>query len=135
MPRALARVEISRGRVLLFKALANDVRLRLIEALGSGEKSVNELCVEIQEHQTRVSHELRCLTVCGLVDHRRDGKYIIYSLNDQTVVPLLKAADRHVGRFISRMKGCDLLNETKKIKTPILISSKISRGQTARSNP
>jgi len=103
-------------RVLLFKALANDVRLRIVEALTDGEKSVGELCDEIGEHQTRMSHELRCLLVCGFVGYRRDGKRIVYSLNRRTILPILEAADRHASEYGERMKGCDLVSEAKRMK-------------------
>ncbi len=103
------------SRVLLFKVLANAVRLKLVEALSHGEISVNELCEAVREPQSRVSHELRCLTVCGLANYRREGKRIIYSLNSKTVLPILNAADGHVEKFADRMKTCDMISEAKRI--------------------
>lgn len=103
-------------RVLFFKVLANGVRLRIVEALRGStacELSVGELCQVLRVGQTRVSHELRCLLVCGLVDYRREGKRIIYSLNKKTVAPVLEAADKHVVRFAERMKKCSALSEAK----------------------
>ncbi len=104
-----------KAKVLLFKALGNQVRLRILETMYGREMSVNELCEMVKEEQTRVSHELRCLTVCGLVDYRRDGKRAIYSLNQKTVLPLLEAADRHVERFAERIKGCEMVSDAKRI--------------------
>lgn len=104
-----------RAKVLLFKALGNHVRLRILETLCSRGMSVNELCEVVKEEQTRVSHELRCLTVCGLVDYRREGKRVIYSLNRKTVLPLLEAADRHVERFAERIRGCEMVSDAKRI--------------------
>lgn len=109
------------ARVLLFKILANSIRLRLIETLRTGEKSVGELCSEVGEEQTRVSHELRCLTVCGLVNQKREGKRIIYSLNRETVLPILGAADRHASKFAGRLKGCDMISEARKMQIPKVI--------------
>ncbi|MCL4517852.1 MAG: metalloregulator ArsR/SmtB family transcription factor [Thaumarchaeota archaeon] len=103
------------AQVLLFKVLSNEVRLKLIEALRGGEKSVGELCEKVKEQQTRVSHELRCLVVCGFADYRREGKWIFYSLNKKTVLPILEAADRHVEKFGHRMKGCEMVSEAKKM--------------------
>ncbi len=110
------------ARVLLFKVLANDVRLRLIETLSTGEKSVSELCDETGEEQTRVSHELRCLTVCGLVNQRREGRRIIYSLNRKTVLPILETADRHAAKFAERLKGCDMISEARKMQLPKVVA-------------
>ena len=114
------------ARVLLFKILANTIRLRLIEALDAGERSVGELCEETGEEQTRVSHELRCLTVCGLVTQRREGKRIIYSLNRKTVLPILRAADIHAAKFAERLKGCDMISEARSIPLPKVMVRKHS---------
>ncbi len=103
------------AHVLVFKVLSNQVRLKLIEALRDDERDVSELCSEVREEQTRVSHELRCLTVCGFANFRRDGKRIIYSLNSKTVVPILDAASKHVEKFGQRMEGCDMISDAKKI--------------------
>lgn len=103
------------AHVLVFKVLSNQVRLKLIEALRDGERDVSELCSEVREEQTRVSHELRCLTVCGFANFRREGKRIIYSLNSKTVVPILDAAAKHVEKFGERMSGCDMISVAKKI--------------------
>jgi ArsR family transcriptional regulator len=101
--------------VLLFKVLSNEVRLKLIDALEEGDKSVGELCECIEEDQTRVSHELKCLVVCGLANYRRDGKRIIYSLNRRSVLPILKAAANHAEKFADRMRGCEMVSEAKRI--------------------
>ncbi len=116
------------ARVLLFKILANNVRLRLIEALAAGERSVGALCDETGEEQTRVSHELRCLTVCGLVTQRREGKRIIYSLNRKTVLPILRAADTHAAKFAERLKGCDMISEARSIPLPEVMVEKHRSG-------
>ncbi len=101
--------------VLLFKVFANDVRLKLIEALTSGEKSVGELSEETGQMQTRVSHELRCLTVCGIVNFRREGKQIIYSLNERTVLPILETAEKHAEKFAERMSGCEIISDARRM--------------------
>lgn len=99
----------------MFKVFANDVRLSLIEALISGERTVSELCQSTRQMQTRVSHELRCLTVCGVVNYRREGKQIVYSLNKQSVLPILRAANRHVEKFAGRMKGCEMVSDARRM--------------------
>jgi ArsR family transcriptional regulator len=105
----------NQAREFLFKILSNEVRLQLIEALHEGEKSVGELCNAIEEEQTRVSHELHCLMVCGFVNYRRDGKRIIYSLNGKTVIPLLESADRHIENFGERMKSCNTISDARRV--------------------
>ncbi len=102
---------------LLFKVLSNSTRLKIAASLIGGKKSVSEICTETGTDQARVSHELRCLTVCGLVDFARDGKQVIYSLNRETVLPILEAAGEHVKRFGDRMGSCDIISEAKRVKT------------------
>lgn len=117
----MSRIDYS-TQVLVFKVLSNHVRLKLIEALRDGERDVGELCGTIREDQTRVSHELRCLTVCGFANFRREGKRILYSLNSKTVLPILDAAEKHVEKFGERMKGCDMISEAKKMSVSQMIA-------------
>src|SRR5712692_2976126 len=102
--------------ILLFKVLSNNVRLRLINSLVERERTVSELCRDTDEEQTRVSHELRCLVVCGLVNYRRDGRMIEYSLNKRTVLPILAAAEKLVEKFGERMEGCEMISEARRMK-------------------
>jgi DNA-binding transcriptional ArsR family regulator len=104
------------AEVLLFKVLSNQIRLKLIETLRDGEKDVGELCRITREEQTRVSHELRCLTVCGFANSRREGKRMIYSLNSsKAIISILEAAEKHVEHFGERMKGCSMISEAQKM--------------------
>ncbi len=106
----------SLSRALLFRVLSNEVRIKLVESLAEGEKNVSDLCSAIGQEQTRVSHELRCLLVCGLVEYRREGRQIIYSLNSDTVLPILKAADKHAIEFSERIKGCEIVSEMRRVR-------------------
>lgn len=62
------------------KALANENRLLLLCLLADGEKSVTELENSLQLRQPTVSQQLARLRADDLVNHRRDGKTIYYSL-------------------------------------------------------
>jgi DNA-binding transcriptional ArsR family regulator len=65
------------------KALAHEGRLMILCHLASGEKSVSDLEDLLQSRQAAVSQQLARLRLEGLVNYRRDGKTIYYSLNDQ----------------------------------------------------
>ena len=67
----------------LLKALAHEGRLMILCHLASGEKSVSDLEELLQSRQAAVSQQLARLRLEGLVNYRRDGKTIYYSLNDQ----------------------------------------------------
>jgi len=65
----------------LFSALADETRLRIYLLLLKGELCVCELVDILNMEQSRISHSLRILREASLVDDRREGKWIIYSVN------------------------------------------------------
>lgn len=71
------------------KALANEDRLLLLCQLSDGEKSVSELEELLDIHQPTLSQQLGVLRTEGLVDTRRDGKRIYYSVADPKVMEIL----------------------------------------------
>ena len=64
------------------KALAHEGRLMILCHLAGGERSVTELERLLSQRQAAVSQQLARLRLEGLVDTRRDGKTIYYSLAD-----------------------------------------------------
>lgn len=65
--------------LLMFKALADETRLRLVHILLHYELSVNELVQILGMGQSRVSRHLKILTEAGLLHSRRDGLWVFYS--------------------------------------------------------
>lgn len=65
----------------LFRALADETRLRIYLLLLKGELCVCELVDILNMEQSRISHSLRILREASLIDDRREGKWIIYSVN------------------------------------------------------
>ena len=72
-------------------ALANENRLLLLCQLSQGEKSVSELEELLDLHQPTLSQQLGVLRTEGLVNTRRDGKRIYYSVADHKILTLLNA--------------------------------------------
>jgi len=68
-----------------FHALADETRLRIIELLGEGEQCVCDLTDALGCAQSRLSFHLKTLKDAGLVEDRRDGRWIYYSLNPERV--------------------------------------------------
>jgi ArsR family transcriptional regulator len=75
----------------------------------NGSMNVSQICDELGLEQTHVSHNLKCLTFCGLVRVTREGRNRLYSLNHETVVPLFEIADRHLRRYANDLLDCDVL--------------------------
>jgi DNA-binding transcriptional ArsR family regulator len=88
-PQALERA------VRLFKALGDEARLRTLQMLIGREACVSELAATNQEQLSTVSHRLRLLRAEGLVQKRRAGRHIYYSLADEHVVELIRNAIAH----------------------------------------
>jgi DNA-binding transcriptional ArsR family regulator len=63
-----------------FAALADPTRLRIVEALLSGERAVNDIVDACDIHQSGVSRHLRILNEAGFVQVRPDGLQRLYSL-------------------------------------------------------
>ncbi len=91
-----------------FSTLANPTRLAIIEKLDEGPMSVKGLVDALGQEQSMVSHNLRPLARCKFVKVKREGKQRIYSLNHETLDPILKAVDRHAERFCGNGADCPL---------------------------
>jgi rhodanese-related sulfurtransferase/DNA-binding MarR family transcriptional regulator len=82
------------------KALANGRRAELVDILAQGERSVEELAAEIDQTVANTSQHLQRLLRSGLVESRRDGTHIYYSLSSPIVARLWRtmrqAAEHHV---------------------------------------
>ncbi|MDR2051379.1 MAG: metalloregulator ArsR/SmtB family transcription factor [Deltaproteobacteria bacterium] len=63
-----------------FKALADETRLRLLLVLYRYEMNVNELVELMGMGQSRISRHLKILSSAGLLESRRDGLWVFYSL-------------------------------------------------------
>ncbi|MFJ7828080.1 ArsR/SmtB family transcription factor [Psychrobacillus sp. NPDC096623] len=75
-----------------FKALAHPLRIRILEVLTEGEKSVNDIQQILSSEGSTVSQQLSVLRAKNIVVGRKDGKKVLYSLRDPAIVELLKAA-------------------------------------------
>ncbi|WP_353620949.1 ArsR/SmtB family transcription factor [Rhodopirellula sp. JC639] len=65
------------------KAVGDPHRIRIVRALQHGALSVSDLAELLDQEIGVVSHHLRVLYHADIVQTRREGKYIYYSLNDQ----------------------------------------------------
>ncbi len=86
-PRELSEISV------FFKALGDPTRLRILYALFDGELCVCDLGAVLGMSVSAVSHQLAVLKQTRLVDHRRDGKVVYYTL-----------ADEHVRRVLTSMR-------------------------------
>ena len=77
-----------------FKALGHPLRIRVLERLSEGERTVSELLEELGVEQSNLSQQLGVLRRAGLVDGRREGANVVYALADPRTADLLVLARR-----------------------------------------
>ena len=70
---------------LICKALGDSNRLQIVQMLSEGEKCGCKLLEAFNITQPTLSHHMRILTECGLVNARKEGKWSHYSLNCETL--------------------------------------------------
>jgi len=78
----------------VLKVLANEDRLLLLCQLSQGEACVSDLQEALDIHQPTLSQQLGVLRAEGVVNTRRDGKRIYYSVADPNVMQVLKVLYR-----------------------------------------
>lgn len=71
-----------------FRMLGEPFRLRLLQQMQTGEKTVNELVSALDGNQPNVSKHLALLYDAGLVSKRRDGTSVLYAISDPMVFKL-----------------------------------------------
>lgn len=71
-----------------FAVLAEPMRLKLIHALFTGEKSVNTLVTESGGTQANVSRHLQHLATAGVLARRKEGLQVFYSIADHSIYEL-----------------------------------------------
>jgi rhodanese-related sulfurtransferase/predicted transcriptional regulator len=101
------------------KAFANGRRAELVDVLAQGERSVEELAEEIDQTVANTSQHLQRLLRSGLVEARREGTRIYYSLSSPVVADLWRtmrqAAQEHVAGL--EQLAADYLGDRSKLRT------------------
>ena len=95
---------------VFFSHLANKFKNDIILALREKEMNVTELSKELDAEQSKLSHALTALKFCKVVNVRQDKKERFYSLNNQTIVPMLKLIDKHATIHCTQT-GCTCPNK------------------------
>lgn len=87
MPRDFGdeALELLAGR---FKVLAEPMRLKILNTLRDGEKTVSELVEETGSGQANVSKHLNLLFRSRMVSRRKDGLNVYYWISDPVIFPL-----------------------------------------------
>jgi ArsR family transcriptional regulator len=83
-----------------FAVLGEPMRLRLLQALMEGEKSVGVLAEAAGGTQANVSRHLQTLAEAGLVSRRKEGLLVFYAIADPSVFQLCQLVCGSVGKHL-----------------------------------
>ena len=81
--------------VNIFKALADQTRLKIVVSVFDEEKSVSSISKDLNISQSAVSHQLQILKLYTIVKSERRGKEVYYSLNDHHVKNIIDQVFNH----------------------------------------
>jgi DNA-binding transcriptional ArsR family regulator len=85
-------VPISELKAEMFRALSHPARIRILETLSNGERSVGEMQPEIGIELPHLSQQLGVLRRAGLVSSRKEGQSVFYSVKNPLMSELLSVA-------------------------------------------
>ncbi len=91
-----------------FNNFAQKTKLSIILALKEKPLSVSEITKKLNEEQSKVSHSLKKLAECNILKVKKDGKQRIYSLNKDTVLPLLNLVEEHVKNHCKKCQNMSI---------------------------
>lgn len=94
MPHQDPSRPIAERKAALFKALAHPARIRVLEVLAGGERSVGELQGIVGIESSHLSQQLAVLRHAGLVTARKNGTSVVYAIRDGDLIELLAVARR-----------------------------------------
>ncbi|HET9187167.1 MAG TPA: metalloregulator ArsR/SmtB family transcription factor [Acidothermaceae bacterium] len=77
-----------------FKTLGHPARIRVLELLSEGERSVGEMLPEVGIESSHLSQQLGVLRRGGLVTTRKQGNAVFYALASEDLAELLAVARR-----------------------------------------
>ncbi len=94
-----------------FNGFANSTRLSVLLLLAQrGEMKVGDLVKELDAPQPRVSDHLRCLSWCGYVRVRREGRNAYYSIADDRVLEMLRLGQTLLRDNLEHVETCDTIS-------------------------
>src|SRR5437867_2620844 len=94
--------------VRLFHALSDRTRLSILQRLRFGERCVCDLTDALDAAQSRLSFHLKVLKEAGLVTDRREGRWMYYTLNTDSLAEVTELAEAMASApsAVERRNGC-----------------------------
>ena len=101
----LRSLPVHEVKASLFRVLGHPARVRILELLRDGERSVGALQAELGLDSGGTSQHLAALRRIGLVESRREGTSVYYRVDDERVFDLLEAARAIIARQLAEQQS------------------------------
>ena len=92
----------------IYRALADPTRRRILRMLAEGERTQSDLVAALGVSQPAVVKHVRALREAGLIHERREGRWCLYSLNEETAArayaELRREWEELLGRRLADLK-------------------------------
>ena len=75
-----------------FQNFSDSTRLKIISCLSMADKSVNDMSLLLKINQTTISHQLKILKAQNIVEYKRDGKILTYTLKNKSINEIMMSA-------------------------------------------
>ena len=102
----LAHAETTAAAARFFRVLGDPTRLKILELLTAGERTVGELVTIVSQPQPRISTHLACLRHCGFVSTERRGKEVVYRLAFNGLGAVMDGAVQALTPIAARLSTC-----------------------------
>ena len=95
----ISEKELYESYKIFFGTLVSEPRLKIINLLRNKKRTVSEIMDKLKMDQTSISHNLARLKKCGFVKSEVEGKFRCYTLNKETIKPLIEIIDKHMSKY------------------------------------
>ena len=99
----------NRKTAIMFKAFCDENRLQIISILQGGEKCACKLLDEMQITQPTLSHHMKILCDSGVVNGRKEGKWMYYSISEEglnTVIRVVEELKKNLRKEGNNCESC-----------------------------
>jgi DNA-binding transcriptional ArsR family regulator len=107
---------IYRLKADFFRLLGHPARVRILELLRDGEHNVGQLQAELGLDSSGTSQHLTAMRRQGLLESRREGTSVYYSVKDPRIFQLMEVAKQILGGRLEETR--DLLGELNRTPGP-----------------
>ncbi|MBS3160044.1 winged helix-turn-helix transcriptional regulator [Candidatus Woesearchaeota archaeon] len=89
---------------MFFETLGTRLKMEIIFKIKEKQMNVNDLSNSLNQERSKVSHALKTLLDCGIVRVKKKNKQRIYSLNNETIIPLFNIIEEHIRKYCKTCK-------------------------------